>query len=44
MDALCTQTIKVQPRSDAELRELVQRLEAKWQRRRKAHRVIGWML
>ena len=44
MDATCTQTIKVQPRTDTELRALIQRFEAKWQRRRKAHPIAGFML
>lgn len=44
MDTLCTQTVKVQPRTDAEIKALLTRLESKWQRRRKAHPVIGFML
>lgn len=44
MDAICTQTVKVQTHSDSELRALVRRLETKWQRRRKAHPIAGLLL
>lgn len=44
MDATCTQTVKVPPRSDAEVKALIKRLETKWQQRRKAHPIAGFML
>ncbi len=41
MDKVFTQTFSLQPRSSEELQAVVRRFEAKWQRRRKAHRFAG---
>jgi hypothetical protein len=36
--------IGVGPRTEAELRAIVLRFEEKWQRRRRAHRIVGFVL
>lgn len=36
--------VQYKPRSEAELKAIVRRFEAKWRRRRKAHPVAGFAL
>jgi hypothetical protein len=44
MNTIFTQTFNLQPRSEAELQAVIRRFEAKWQRRRRAHRIEGFAL
>jgi hypothetical protein len=41
MDKVFTQTFNLQPRSSEELQAVLRRFEAKWQRRRRSHPLVG---